>query len=103
MQEGDVQIKGYPVRLPLDVLLVFSANPEDYTARGKIVTPSRTASAPRFARTIPPRRGRHGDHRPGSLDQRNGHQLQIPNFIREVSSIPPSSRAKTNVSTSAPA
>src|SRR5213592_1010196 len=39
MQEGDVQIKGYPVRLPLDVVLVFSANPEDYTARGKIVTP----------------------------------------------------------------
>src|ERR671939_284485 len=39
MQEGDVQIKGYPVRLPLDVMLVFSANPEDYTARGKIVTP----------------------------------------------------------------
>src|SRR5690242_20199463 len=36
MQEGDIQIKGYPIRLPLDVLLVFSANPEDYTARGKI-------------------------------------------------------------------
>ncbi len=34
-----MQIKGYPVRLPLDVALVFSANPEDYTARGKIVTP----------------------------------------------------------------
>jgi magnesium chelatase subunit I len=39
MQEGDVQIKGYPIRLPLDVLLVFTANPEDYTARGKIITP----------------------------------------------------------------
>ena len=39
MQEGDVQLKGYPVRLPLDVMLVFSANPEDYTARGKIITP----------------------------------------------------------------
>jgi magnesium chelatase subunit I len=39
MQEGDVQIKGYPIRLPLDVALVFSANPEDYTARGKIITP----------------------------------------------------------------
>ncbi len=39
MQEGDVQIKGYPVRLPLDLLLAFTANPEDYTARGKIVTP----------------------------------------------------------------
>ena len=39
MQEGDVQIKGYPVRLQLDVLLAFTANPEDYTARGKIITP----------------------------------------------------------------
>jgi magnesium chelatase subunit I len=39
MQEGDVQIKGYPIRMPLDVVLVFSANPEDYTARGKIITP----------------------------------------------------------------
>ena len=39
LQEGDVQIKGYPVRLRLDVSLVFSANPEDYTARGKIITP----------------------------------------------------------------
>jgi magnesium chelatase subunit I len=39
MQEGDVQIKGYPVRLPLDVALIFTANPEDYTARGKIITP----------------------------------------------------------------
>src|SRR3984957_12728637 len=39
MQEGDVQIKGYPLRMALDVLMVFTANPEDYTARGKIVTP----------------------------------------------------------------
>ncbi|MDX2153243.1 MAG: magnesium chelatase [Bryobacteraceae bacterium] len=39
MQEGDIQIKGYPVRLPLDLMLVFTANPEDYTARGKIITP----------------------------------------------------------------
>ncbi len=39
LQEGDVQIKGYPVRLPLDLMMVFTANPEDYTARGKIITP----------------------------------------------------------------
>ncbi len=39
LQEGDVQIKGYPVRLPLDVVMTFTANPEDYTARGKIITP----------------------------------------------------------------
>ncbi len=39
LQEGDVQIKGFPVRLELDLMLVFTANPEDYTARGKIITP----------------------------------------------------------------
>src|SRR5690349_21776376 len=39
MPEGDIQIKGYPVRLPLDVMMAFTANPEDYTARGKIITP----------------------------------------------------------------
>src|SRR5262249_1957255 len=38
-KDGNVQIKGYPIGLPLDILLVFSANPEDYTARGKIITP----------------------------------------------------------------
>ena len=39
LQEGDIQIKGYPIRLPLDVVMTFTANPEDYTARGKIITP----------------------------------------------------------------
>ena len=39
LQEGDVQVKGYPIRMALDVFMVFTANPEDYTARGKIITP----------------------------------------------------------------
>ena len=39
LQEGDVQVKGYPIRLALDLMMVFTANPEDYTARGKIITP----------------------------------------------------------------
>jgi len=39
MEERDVQVKGYRVRLPLDVLVVSSANPEDYTSRGRIITP----------------------------------------------------------------
>jgi magnesium chelatase subunit I len=39
LEERDVQIRGYPIRLKLDVCLVFSANPEDYTNRGRIVTP----------------------------------------------------------------
>jgi len=39
MEERDIQIKGFPIRLPLDVLVVASANPEDYTSRGRIITP----------------------------------------------------------------
>jgi magnesium chelatase subunit I len=39
LEERDVQIRGFPIRLNLDVMLVFSANPEDYTSRGRIVTP----------------------------------------------------------------
>ncbi|MDX1971002.1 MAG: magnesium chelatase [Candidatus Sumerlaeia bacterium] len=39
LEEKDIQIRGFPVRLPLDVLLVFTANPEDYTNRGNIITP----------------------------------------------------------------
>ena len=39
MEERDFQIKGFPVRLPLDVMIVASANPEDYTSRGRIITP----------------------------------------------------------------
>ncbi len=39
LEEADIQIKGYRIRLPLDILLVASANPEDYTSRGRIITP----------------------------------------------------------------
>jgi len=39
LEERDLQIRGFPVRIPMDVMLVFSANPEDYTSRGNIITP----------------------------------------------------------------
>ena len=39
MQERDIQIRGFRVRLPLDICVVASANPEDYTNRGRIITP----------------------------------------------------------------
>jgi magnesium chelatase subunit I len=85
MQEGDVQIKGYPVRLPLDVAIVFTANPEDYTARGKIITPLKDRIGSEI-RT----------HYPTTLQEglaitaqeawtdRNGYQLQLPQFVSEV-------------------
>jgi len=85
MQEGDVQIKGYPVRLPLDVALVFTANPEDYTARGKIITPLKDRIGSEI-RT----------HYPATVEEgiaittqeawasRNGNKLVIPKYVREV-------------------
>ncbi len=41
LEEGDIQIRGFPIRMPLDVFMVFTANPEDYTNRGAIITPLR--------------------------------------------------------------
>jgi len=85
MQEGDVQIKGYPVRLALDVVLVFSANPEDYTARGKIVTPLKDRIGSEI-RT----------HYPETLEEgmaitaqeawaeRGAAPVEVPMYIREI-------------------
>jgi magnesium chelatase subunit I len=84
MQEGDVQIKGYPVRLPLDVVLVFSANPEDYTARGKIVTPLKD----RIGSEIK-------THYPATVDlgaaiteqeawTQRGTNVVVPGFVRQI-------------------
>ncbi|HUL70065.1 MAG TPA: magnesium chelatase, partial [Gemmatimonadales bacterium] len=86
MQEGDVQIKGYPVRLPLDLLLVFTANPEDYTARGKIITPLKDRIGSEI-RT----------HYPATLDQGiaittqeawlerpSPIQVRVPEYVRRV-------------------
>ena len=86
MQEGDIQIKGYPLRLPLDVLLVFSANPEDYTARGKIITPLKDRIGAEI-RT----------HYPASVEEGiaitsqeawtardSGINVDVPGYLREV-------------------
>jgi magnesium chelatase subunit I len=84
LQEGDVQIKGYPVRLPIDVCMVFTANPEDYTARGKIITPLKDRIGSEV-RTHYPTTIEHGvaitaqeawtEREPG---------LTIPRWVREV-------------------
>jgi len=87
MQEGDVQIKGYPVRLPLDVMLVFSANPEDYTARGKIISPLKDRIGTEIM-THYPKELELGVEitRQEAWTTRDGLQnrLLIPDFIRET-------------------
>ncbi len=86
MQEGDVQIKGYPVRLPLDVLLVFTANPEDYTARGKIITPLKDRIGSEI-RTHYPVTLDHGiaiTDQEAWLERQSPSALCIPKFVKEV-------------------
>src|ERR1700740_518833 len=86
MQEGDIQIKGYPLRLPLGVLLVFTANPEDYTARGKIITPLKDRIGAEI-RT----------HYPGTLEEgmritaqeawtgrEASRKVEVPAYLRQV-------------------
>jgi magnesium chelatase subunit I len=87
MQEGDVQIKGYPVRLPLDLLLVFTANPEDYTARGKIITPLKDRIGSEI-RTHYPVTLEHGIAITGSeawLDRADGGpDIRVPVYVAEI-------------------
>jgi magnesium chelatase subunit I len=86
MQEGDVQIKGYPVRLPLDILLVFTANPEDYTARGKIITPlkDRIGSEIRTHYPITVEHGLSITKQESWTDRGSAIRLEVPNYIREI-------------------
>jgi magnesium chelatase subunit I len=86
MQEGDVQIKGYPVRLPLDIMLVFTANPEDYTARGKIITPlkDRIGSEIRTHYPITVDHGLSITRQESWTDRNSPARLEVPNFIREI-------------------
>ncbi|HEX4074547.1 MAG TPA: hypothetical protein VHX49_04015 [Candidatus Acidoferrales bacterium] len=86
MQEGDVQIKGYPVRLPLDLMLVFTANPEDYTARGKIITPLKDRIGSEI-RTHYPATLDHGmaiTEQEAWLKRRTPVDVRVPDYIREV-------------------
>jgi magnesium chelatase subunit I len=86
MQEGDVQIKGYPVRLPLDLLLVFTANPEDYTARGKIITPlkDRIGSEIRTHYPATVDQGMAITTQEAWLDRPSPIQVKVPDYVRRV-------------------
>jgi len=86
LQEGDVQIKGYPIRLKLDVLMVFTANPEDYTARGKIITPLKDRIGSEIRTHYPvTRHNAVAITRQEAWTDRVGElAVEIPDYIREV-------------------
>ncbi len=86
MEEKDVQIKGYKVRLPLDVVIVASANPEDYTSRGRIITPLKD----RFDVQIRTHYPRRIEDEIAIMEQevpdvdRGPRALRVPGFMKEI-------------------
>jgi magnesium chelatase subunit I len=86
MEERDVQIRGYKIRLPLDVVIVASANPEDYTSRGRIVTPLKD----RFDVQIRTHYPRRVDDELAIMEQevstapRGGREIRVPPFMKEI-------------------
>ncbi len=86
MEEKDVQIKGYKIRLPLDVVIVASANPEDYTSRGRIITPLKD----RFDVQIRTHYPRTIEDEIAIMEQevpvldRHARDLRVPAFMKEI-------------------
>lgn len=86
LEENDIQIRGFPVRIPLDIMMVFTANPEDYTNRGSIITPLKDRIDAQIL-----------THYPSSIEDAmaitaqeawipaaNGHEILIPDYYREI-------------------
>lgn len=85
LEERDIQIRGYPIRLDLDLCLVFSANPEDYTNRGRIVTPLKDRIGS-VIRTHYPISREHGIAitDANAWLERDGAAVLVPYFMKEV-------------------
>ncbi|MCI0482834.1 MAG: AAA family ATPase [Candidatus Dadabacteria bacterium] len=86
MEEKDIQIKGYKIRLPLDICIVATANPEDYTNRGRIITPLKD----RFQSQISTHYPKTRDVEMVIMEQEayvpeiEGFSLRVPRFIKEI-------------------
>jgi magnesium chelatase subunit I len=86
MEEKDVQIKGYKIRLPLDIVIVASANPEDYTSRGRIITPLKD----RFDVQIRTHYPTTIEHEISIMEQetpplkQRSFEVRIPQFLKEI-------------------
>lgn len=86
MQERDVQIRGFTIRLPLDVFLVYSANPQDYTNRGRIVTPlkDRIGSEIRTHYPLTREEGIEVTDQEVNIPANNGITYLIPSFMKKL-------------------
>jgi magnesium chelatase subunit I len=86
LEEKDFQIRGFPVRIPLDVAMVFSANPEDYTNRGNIITPLRDRISSQILTHYPLTReqGVQITTQESWVDRKGGVEVRVPVFMREL-------------------
>jgi magnesium chelatase subunit I len=86
LEERDIQIKGYTIRLPLDVLVVATANPEDYTSRGRIITPLKDRYSAHIRTHYPLSREIELNiiDQETALQARSGRQVIVPQFLREI-------------------
>ncbi len=86
MEERDIQIKGYRVRLPLDILIVASANPEDYTSRGRIVTPLKDRYAAQIRTHYPKTRELELEvvEQEAHVAGIEGVEVYVPEFMRRI-------------------
>ncbi|MFM7140922.1 MAG: magnesium chelatase, partial [Alphaproteobacteria bacterium] len=86
MEERDVQVKGFKIRLPLDVVIVASANPEDYTSRGRIVTPLKDRFDVQIRTHYPRSVGQEIAivEQEVPLGERAGRAVRVPDFMKEI-------------------
>lgn len=86
MEEKDIQIKGYKIRLPLDICIVATANPEDYTNRGRIITPLKDRFQSQIRTHYPPRQEEEIRimEQEARILKRDGCVVKVPKFIKQI-------------------
>lgn len=86
LQEGDIQIRGFKLRMPLDMQFVFTANPEDYTNRGSIVTPLKDRIGSQILTHYPEdiKTARTITEQEAKLDARQSELVYVPNLARDL-------------------
>ena len=86
LEERDLQIRGFPVRIPLDILLVFSANPEDYTNRGNIITPLKDRISSQILTHYPDdvKTAAQITAQEAWLERDREPRVEIPDFFRDL-------------------
>ncbi len=83
LEENDIQVRGFPLRLPLDILIVFSANPEDYTNRGNIITPLKDRIDSQII-THYPRTLEDAKAITSSEQSAENSEVKVPEFVRDI-------------------